>query len=259
MWIATNCAALVWIDVHESRILEAEFHVPAPVIRTYESRTVTVPLKGGPVAAWYRFRPAPWAAGPRAVPLVIFLHGAGECGSDNVQQLRGLPSNLCGETLRRLYPCAVLVPQCPKPGGWSQRFDPNIDLMDCILRMIDDVLADSRIDPDRIYLTGISMGGNGTWELAMRDPARFAALVPCCGWGDESRIARLVHVPVWAVHGASDNVIPVSRTQTMIAALRRSGGDPRYLEMPGVGHNCWEAVFRPDSEVLTWMFRQRQE
>ena len=280
--------ALAWIDIYESRSLTAEFGVLASVIRCYESRTAVVPTahyksplqpveKGGRAPpgdlicstmcqttgatprfsmVWYRFRPPPWFSGTRSVPLVVFLHGAGECGSDNVRQLHSLPSALCEGTMRNLYPCALLAPQCPKRGGWAQRLDAKTDLLDGGVRMIDDVLADSRIDPNRVYLIGLSMGGFGTWELAMRAPERFAAVVPICGGGDESRAGRLVNVPLWAVHGAEDEVVPVAQSRTMIEAVEKAGGEPRYLEMPGVGHDCWKGVFRLDSEVLAWMFRQ---
>jgi predicted peptidase len=101
------------------------------------------------------------------------------------------------------------------------------------------------------------MGGYGAWELAMRAPNRFTAVVPICGGGDQRRAAKLGNVPLWAVHGANDNVIPVSESQVMIAALESAGGKPRYLELPGVGHDCWTYVFRENSEVLAWMFRER--
>jgi predicted peptidase len=187
------------------------------------------------------------------VPLV-FLHGGGECGSDNVRQLRSLPSVLCDKSLRDRQHCAVLAPHCPLPGGWSQRLHPDTDLLDGVERMIDEVMNDPRIDPNRIYLTGLSMGGFGTWELALRDPGRFAAVVPIWGGGDEIRAARLVHVPLWAVRGTDDDVIPVARSRSMISAIKSAGGKPRFLELSDVGHNSWDIVYRHDSEVLAWMF-----
>lgn len=258
LWIVADCAALAWIDVNESWNLEVEFHVPARVIRRYQSRTAVVALKNSrePASLGYRIRPASRSARPRSVPLVVFLHGLGDCGSDNVRQLRSVPAAFCEETMQSSYPCAILAPQCPEPGGWAQQLDADTDLLDGILQMIDEVLADSRIDPNRIYLTGFSMGGLGSWDLAMRAPDRFAAVVPICGGGDHSRAARLIHVSLWAVHGADDSVVPVSESRTMIAAVETAGGNPRYLELPGVGHHCWDLVFREDSDVIAWMFHQ---
>jgi predicted peptidase len=125
--------------------------------------------------------------------------------------------------------------------------------------MMDEILADERIDPSRVYLTGLSMGGFGTWELGMRLPERFAAIVPICGGGDTHRAAALVGTPIYAVHGAADSVVPVSQSQVMIAALKNAGGDPHYAELEGVGHNSWEDAYEPDSEVMRWMFEQRRE
>lgn len=257
-WIGANCIAVVLIDLCDSWTLEAEYGVPAHVIRSFECRTTEVSVCGAarPVALWYRYRPPPSSAKPQTVPLVVFLHGSGECGSDNVRQLRYLPAVLCEDAMQRLHPCAILAPQCPKPGGWAQRLDAEIDLLDGVLRMIDDVLADPRIDPRRIYLIGLSMGGYGAWELAMRAPERFAAVVPICGGGDQNRAASLRHVRLWAVHGADDTVVPVSESRKMIAAVESAGGKPRYLELQGVGHDCWAGVFREKSDVLAWMFQQ---
>jgi predicted peptidase len=261
LWIGANYAALPLLDIYESKVLEAQFHVPANVIRRYESRTANALLErnGQSVSLVYRFLPPNSTTAARAVPLVIYLHGGGECGSDNVRQLQGLPTLLCDETMCQSHPCAVLVPQCPQPGDWSQRLDDDTDLLDAVARIIDEVLADQRIDPNRIYLTGQSMGGFGSWELALRAPERFAAVVPVCGGGDAGRASRLVHVPVWAVHGSDDDLIPVSESQEMISALKSAGGTPRYLELPGVGHNCWSAIYRHDSEILAWMFQQARQ
>jgi predicted peptidase len=256
LWIGANYAALPLIELYESNVLEAEYHVPASVIRCYELRTANVPLERSQKSIAYRYRPPTSSAETGPVPLVVYLHGGGECGSDNVHQLLGLPALLCEAAMCQRYPCAVLVPQCPRPGDWSQQLDSHTDLLDGVLRMIDDVLSDSLVDPNRIYLTGQSLGGFASWELATRAPERFAAVVPICGGGDDGLAARLVNVPVWAVHGSDDEVIPVSETRTMIAALESAGGKPRYLELPGVGHNSWVPVYERDSEVLAWMFQQ---
>lgn len=258
-WLGGNWAALNWIECYESRQLEGEFDVSAEVIRSYESRMIKVPLGADRISLWYRYRPPlRWSSGQK-VPLVVFLHGAGQRGSDNVQQLHSIPALLCEDDMRQRYSCAVLAPQCPEHWHWSSQLDGDADLLDGVSQMIDDVLADRRIDADRVYLTGVSMGGFGCWEFGMRDPARFAAIVPICGGGDESQAARLVGIPVWAVHGAADTVVAVTASRTMIAALEAAGGQPRYSELAGVGHNCWDPVFHGDSEILSWMFRQSRQ
>src|SRR5262245_59174824 len=125
IWIGANLAALALIDIYESEVQKPEFHVSASVLNSYASRTAVVPLEHSqqPVSLSYRFLPPNSSAETRAVPLVVFLHGGGECGTENEQQLRDLPSILCQETMRKLHPCAVLAPQCPQPEGWLEQLD----------------------------------------------------------------------------------------------------------------------------------------
>jgi predicted peptidase len=115
------------------------------------------------------------------------------------------------------------------------------------------------IDRRRIYLTGLSMGGFGAWELAARRPELFAAVVPICGGGNVDVADRLVHVPIWAVHGADDTIVKVQTTRRMIAAVRAAGGSPRYTELPGVGHDSWRWTYSDGSGVVAWMFEQVNE
>lgn len=118
-------------------------------------------------------------------------------------------------------------------------------------------MEDERIDPHRVYLVGYSMGGHAAWALAARAPERFAAVVPIAGGGDPKFAEQLVDVPLWAVHGADDEVVPVMQSREMSAAVKEVGGNPRLSEPLGVGHAAWRVVFRQDSDVLDWMFRQR--
>jgi len=134
----------------------------------------------------------------------------------------------------------------------------DFDILDGVVAMLDELVADERIDRDRVYLTGLSMGGFGAWELGIREHDRFAAIVPICSGGDLTRAFSLARTPIFAVHGASDRVVPVSQSRDMIAALRKAGGDPQYLELEGVGHNSWDVAYDPDSEILRWMFQQRR-
>jgi predicted peptidase len=122
--------------------------------------------------------------------------------------------------------------------------------------MLDDVMGSYPVDHRRIYLTGYSMGGYGSWYLAARRPALFAAVVPCCGGGDVTSAERLVGIPFWAVHGDEDDIIPVDATREMIDAIRRLGGDPRYSELQGVGHGCWTQTYSDPQGVIAWMFDQ---
>lgn len=241
------------------------------IARIYEPGRVTVEetLDGqtGPVVIPYRLlRPDPVAPGTR-YPLVVFLHGAGERGDDNLAQLKYLPSWLAEPALRQSHPCFVLAPQCRQdrrwaPFDWSDKRsspiaeEPTPDLAGAIVAL-DRVLEEEAIDADRVLLTGLSMGGYGSWEWALRSPQRFAALVPICGGGDERQAARLSSLPIWCFHGDADRVVPVERSRTMIEAIRAAGGSPRYSELPGVGHDSWTPAYR-DPELLDWLFSRRR-
>ncbi len=195
---------------------------------------------------------APAAAEGEPAPLLVFLHGAGQCGSDNLQQLRGLPEQMALPHWRRRYPCYLLAPQCPKGAHWS-------DAMSDLTQLIDALLEGCPVDRRRVYLTGLSMGGFGSWELAARRPDLFAAVVPICGGGDPPWADSLVATPIWAVHGGADESVPAAHSREMIDAVIAAGGRPRYTELPGVGHDSWTPAYRDPHGVLQWMFEQIRE
>ncbi len=144
----------------------------------------------------------------------------------------------------------MLTPQCPENSSWIQE-------LGAVERLVDEWRRDSRIDGRRVYLTGLSMGGFGAWELATRRPEWFAAVVPICGGGDPDSGARLVNVPIWAVHGDADESVSVNLSRRTITAIRAAGGVPRYSELPGVGHDSWTPTYQVTNEIIDWMFRQR--
>jgi len=233
----------------------------------YEEQIVELKEAGQPQPFHYRLLgPAAVEPGQR-YPLVLFLHGAGERGSDNASQLKYLPAWLAEPAWRQQFPCFVIAPQCRAEHRWSAfnwsdkkssplAAEPTTDLAAAIAAL-EQVCASEPIDPDRIYLTGLSMGGYGSWELAARMPERFAAVVPICGGGDEAQAAKLVNLPIWCFHGGADRVVPVERSQAMIAAIEAAGGRPKYTEFPGVGHDSWTPAYR-DSGLLEWLFAQRR-
>jgi predicted peptidase len=130
-------------------------------------------------------------------------------------------------------------------------------MMQAVLAAIEDVLTNFPVDETRLYLTGLSMGGYGSWDLGTRAAERWAAVAPICGGGDELYADRLVNVPVWAWHGDADDVVPVSRSRVMIDAIRAAGGAPRYTELADVGHDSWTPAYT-SGELLDWMFAQRK-
>ena len=129
--------------------------------------------------------------------------------------------------------------------------------MQLVLDLLDTLPKTTPVDPDRVYVTGLSMGGYGTWDLITRFPQRFAAGVPVCGGGDETVAAHAAKVPVWAFHSDDDTVVKVSRTRNMLAAIRAAGGQPKYFEYFGLGHGSWGRAYS-EPELLPWMFAQRR-
>jgi len=189
--------------------------------------------------------------GDEKFPLVLFLHGAGERGSDNKAQLKHGTSNFASEAARQKFPCYVAAPQCSSGKWWNTQAD-------LLLELIADLQKQHRIDPQRIYVTGLSMGGFGTFDLAIRKPQLFAAVSPICGAADPARITVLKDHPIWIVHGDQDQAVPVERSRSAAAALRAAGGHPIYVELPGVGHNSWNPAWQDEDGVLPWLFRQRR-
>lgn len=233
----------------------------------FEERSVVVDDGGRPATFRYRLlRPRRRRPGERH-PVLLFLHGAGERGSDNAAQLRFLPSWMAEPALREHFPCLLVAPQCRADHRWvdvdwrdprssRQSASPTVDLAAAIAA-VDEVLATEAADPDRLAVTGLSMGGFGAWDLSARMSDRLAASLPICGGGDEATAGRFAGLPLWCFHGADDDVVPVERSRTMVAALRAAGGSPTYTELPGVGHDSWTPAYR-DPAVLGWLLSQRR-
>jgi lysophospholipase L1-like esterase/poly(3-hydroxybutyrate) depolymerase len=199
-------------------------------------------------------------------PLVVFLHGSGERGSDNVAQLKHGASLFLKPEVREKYPCFVFAPQCPAEQTWSAvqgwtggnpfEEEPTVT-MTLLMAALDEVVREYGVDQDRLYLTGISMGGYGTWDILTRQPKRWAAAVPICGGGDPARIGPTKGVALWAFHGAKDTAVPVVRTKEMISALEKAGGKPLYSEYPYEEHESWTLAYN-EPELLPWMFAQKR-
>ncbi|WP_164100720.1 carboxylesterase family protein [Candidatus Laterigemmans baculatus] len=199
-------------------------------------------------------------------PLVLFLHGAGERGSDNEAQLVHGVGDFYAR--RATHPAFVVAPQCPEGQRWVEvdwsdesgknSFpDKPSEPMRLALKIIDQLVASGRVDQDRIYVTGLSMGGYGTWYAAGFKGHPFAAAAPICGGGDPSWAERYVGLPLWAFHGDADKAVPVERSREMIEAIREAGGEPKYTEYPGVGHNSWSQTYSNDA-FHEWLFAQKR-
>jgi predicted peptidase len=185
-----------------------------------------------------------------AFPVIIHLHGAAARGED----LRLTTQNGLGEKLARgdSLPFVVVTPQCPRNLDWSMIL-PALDAL------VADVLGAFHVDPDRVYLTGLSMGGFGVWALATEYPERFAAIAPICGGGRPlldfpERLRRITSLPVWCFHGEADREIPVTESTRLVDALRSYGGNVRCTLYAGVGHDSWTQTY-DNPELYEWFLR----
>ncbi len=189
-------------------------------------------------------------------PLILFLHGLGERGDDPKRTLiHGVTKEL--GVKGRSLPFVVLGPQCPRleSEGASPSMWPSV--RDEILGLADALIAEGLVDPERQYLTGLSMGGHGAWDFALHAPARFAAIAPVCGWGDPDQVHTLGTLPVWAFHGGRDQTIPAARSVAMIDSLRRVNPDARLTLYPDLGHNCWDQVYG-GAALYAWFLEHRR-
>jgi predicted peptidase len=194
-------------------------------------------------------------------PVVLFLHGRGESGDDNVAQLKYLPTLMATPDYQKKFPCFLIAPQCREGKAWVARGPDKkgvSEQMQVAEAVLQEALKKYPIDPARVYLTGLSMGGFGSWNLAARHPDWFAAVVPICGGGDPNDAAELAKLPIWAVHGSDDKVVPASLSRTMVEAVLAAGGNVKYTELPGVGHDSWTPAYEDPQGVLPWMFEQKR-
>jgi len=181
-------------------------------------------------------------------PVIVFLHGAGERGSDLKKVKKHGPPKIVEK--QKDFPFIVVSPQCPKDDWWSEKVEVLIHLLDGIVSRYD-------VDTDRIYLTGLSMGGYGTWSLASAYPERFAAIAPICGGGKRIMVHKLKDVPVWAFHGVRDKVVPLKESEEMVKAIKGKGGDAKLTVYPDAGHDSWTETYN-NEELYEWFLKHRK-
>ena len=204
----------------------------------------------------------------RKYPLVIFLHGSGERGNDNEAQLKWGVMNFATDQNMTLHPAIVIAPQCPEQMSWSnvKRGKDNDDIalqsepskpMALVIGLIRQLIKTMPVDTNRIYITGLSMGGLGTYDAIERYPDLFAAAVPVCGGGDTSLAASIAHIPIWIFHGAEDPAVKPVYDLHMLEALTHAGAHPGFTEYPETGHFSWIAAYS-DPVMMEWLFRQHK-
>lgn len=192
------------------------------------------------------FLPKDYAKGRKRWPLILFLHGAGERGSDiESVRIHGVPKILADQPD---FPFIVVSPQCPADEWWSTTV---------LEALLDEVEKLYRVDKDRIYVTGLSMGGYGTWNLALASPDRFAAIAPICGGGKPALAKRLRRLPIWVFHGAKDEVVPISESQAMVEALKQCGGNVEFTVYPEANHDSWTETYN-NPKLYQWFLSHRK-
>jgi predicted peptidase len=179
-------------------------------------------------------------------PVLLFLHGAGERGDDlNLVKKHGPPKLI---EAGKEFPFIVVSPQCPNDHWWEP-----VELA----ALLDEIVEKYKVDQDRIYVTGLSMGGFGTWSLAAHQPKRFAALVPICGGGEPIVTMLFPKIPVWVFHGAKDFVVPIERSEKMVETMKKFGGHVKFTVYPEAGHDSWTEAYN-NPELYEWLLQQKR-
>lgn len=195
-------------------------------------------------------------------PIIIFLHGAGERGDDNYSQLLHGGQKWLNPVVREKYPAFVLCPQCPKDARWSKvKYHENDkgtkkEMLHSLKELIESFIAKDEIDDKKVYITGLSMGGVGTFDMCCNYPELFDAAIPMCGNANIDLLKNAKDVRFRIYHGDKDVVVPFEGSRRAYKELKRVGADVTYIEYVGVGHNCWNDAFN-DEEYLSWLFGKR--
>ncbi len=203
------------------------------------------------------------------LPLLVFFHGAGERGNDNEKQLTNssvMPHYFKDEIVNN-FKAAVIAPQCPEDRQWVDtpwdKGDYSLDevgetvFIKLAAKVIKELAKEDFIDENRIYVTGVSMGGYGTWNIIMNYPDLFAAAAPICGGADSTKADTVKHIPIRSYHGGDDFVVPTSGSRMMVSAVQIAGGNIKYKEYPGCGHNAWDNAYS-EPDFFSWMFSQKK-
>lgn len=229
--------------------------------RSYQGSKLTLPYR--------LFKVKNPVAGTK-YPLILFLHGAGERGDDNGKQLMANAGATAWATdaHQTKHPAYVIAPQCPADkqwvdtdwtkGSYSTTTVAISNQLTTALEIADAVAKEFDTDPARQYITGLSMGGYGTWDAILRNPTRFAAAIPVCGAGDPSKADLIKDLPIWTAHGDADPVVPVSGSRDMVTALKAVGTTIKYSEYPGVQHDAWTMTYA-NEELIDWLFTNKKD
>ncbi|MGH8459944.1 MAG: prolyl oligopeptidase family serine peptidase [Nevskiales bacterium] len=245
------------------------FTIAAMPSRAQSSGIVFRSVRVGGSNYWYEVYVPPEWSKAKSWPVILFLHGAGERGTYPERNRASVIARFF-ITYQKSLPAVVVFPRCAPGLSWSH---PKMDAL--AMKALEQSIHEFHGDPARVYLTGLSMGGFGTWHLASKYPEKFAAIAPVCGGirapsnlaeltlsNDPRAYADYAHklrdLPIWIFHGDADTVIPVEESRKMVAAMKAAGGNVRYSEYEGVGHNSWDRAYA-EPEFFTWLFAQKRQ
>jgi len=207
-------------------------------------------MPGGDKMPYLIYLPEDYKEGDQTWPLMLFLHGRGESyGPLSIVRKWGPPRWV---DLGRKFPYIIVSPQCPGEDNWSSEKQQA-----GLVALLDYLGKHFGVDTDRVYLTGLSMGGYGSWRLAADHPERFAAVIPVCGGGKPADAKALKDLPIWVFHGDKDTAVPIQRSSDMVAAIEAAGGTKiKFTTLEGIGHNCWSAAYATP-EIYQWLDHQK--
>jgi predicted peptidase len=219
---------------------------PLRVAEGQHPQSLEVEIQRKATLRFLLFLPQGYERSEQRWPLLLFLHGSGERGEDlDRVKVHGPPKIV---QTRKDFPFVVVSPQISEGRKWDS---------DELLALLDRLTPQLKIDPDRVYVTGLSMGGFGAWELAMSAPERFAAIAPISGSGDDERACGMKNVPVWAFHGAQDDVVALARGREIVDAVRACGGDVTFTVYPDAGHDAWTRTYE-NQKLYEWLLAHRR-
>lgn len=225
----------------------------APAAGTQTAQSVMVTVKEGDVEKqveikYLVFLPADFGKPEKKDvkwPLLLFLHGSGERGADLELVKKHGPPKIVEQ--KKEFPFVTISPQCPAEKRWNA---------DELAKLVDHGANTYQADPKRLYVTGLSMGGAGTWDLLAGYPGKFAAAIPICGPGDPAAAEKMKATPIWVFHGAKDQGVPIAKSEEMVEAIKKVGGNVKFTVYPEAGHDSWTETYN-NEEVYKWLLEQK--
>ncbi|MEZ6039602.1 MAG: prolyl oligopeptidase family serine peptidase [Planctomycetaceae bacterium] len=212
----------------------------------------TLATNDGGSISYLIYLPKDYDPSAAKLPFVLFLHGRGESNGPLSLVAKWGPPMMAAEG--KQFPFILVSPQCPRDDAWSSEVQQKR-----LVELLDHIGSNYHVDQNRVYLTGLSMGGYGSWRLAADHPSRFAAVVPVCGGGKPEDADALKALPIWVFHGDQDSAVPFSKSVEMVDAIRAAGGTKiRFTTMEHIGHNCWSATYATP-ELYSWLLSHKRE